>query len=229
MAISPLQLYNLLKGKGVTHIYHANSLLTSCLFLQNKNLLSRENVSKRGLYQTPQYTDEIDKKVGVWNDIFMDTIDIHKRIKNANKYGPVTFRFSIELLKDYQGEILITKLNPAYWQGIEDNKRYFQNIEDLNNNLTIGDFGQMIILRNNDGTIPLSPHLSSIIVDNPKQKVNLHVTDMFSQSVGALKLAKHIGQVEVDLKIRKCNTFCQCSNEYLNVKILNKMFSLESL
>lgn len=70
MSISSKQIYNLLKDRGVTQIYHANSLLTSCLFLQNKNLLSRGNVNKKELYQTPQYTDDIDKNVGVWDDIF---------------------------------------------------------------------------------------------------------------------------------------------------------------
>ena len=219
----------ILKEKGISQIFHANSILTSCLFLQNQKLLSRGNVKQKGLYQTPQDSDKIDRKYGIWHDIFLDTVDIHRRANARNQYGPVTFVFDINvLIKNYTGKIWITKLNPTKWAGKKKHERWFQNADDLRENLVIGNFDHMIVLRHCGGELPFKKYLSSILIDNPNQRVNQSVVDIFSQSVGALKLAKHIGQINVPLKQRKCNTFCKCKDQYLRVDILNKMFLLKN-
>lgn len=55
----------ILKNKGISHLYHANTVKTSCTFLRNGGLLSRGAVEKLKLEQSPQSSDEIDKKFDV--------------------------------------------------------------------------------------------------------------------------------------------------------------------
>lgn len=227
MEISAKIVCDILKEKGVSEIFHANSLLTSCLFLQNRQLLSRGNVSQKGLYQTPQNSDTIDKRYSIWHDIFLDTVDIHKRARTRNQYGPITFIFNIDILiKNYTGKIWITKLNPTKWSGKKNEERWFQNENDLRENLVIGNFDHMIVLRHCGGELPINKYLTCITIDNPKLSTH-KIVDLFSQSVGALKLARHIGRIEVPIKVRICNVFCECQNQYKNIEILNKMFALQ--
>ncbi len=64
-------LKQVLLNKNVNHLYHANSVATACTFLENGGLLSRGLVEKLNLYQTPQESNEQDKKMDVFNDIFL--------------------------------------------------------------------------------------------------------------------------------------------------------------
>ena len=44
----------ILKKKGVSHLYHANTMITACTFIENGGLLSRGAVEDLGLSQSPQ-------------------------------------------------------------------------------------------------------------------------------------------------------------------------------
>lgn len=95
--------------KGITHLYHANSVATASTFLENGGVFSRGAAEDRGLYQTSQETDDTDRDVDVFYDIFFDSVDIHQRIKKLNHYGPVLFVYSIDLIDTLpQGSIKIT-------------------------------------------------------------------------------------------------------------------------
>src|SRR5438874_2367079 len=83
--------YAVLHAKNMNRLYHANSVTTSCSFLRRGGLLSRGYADDRGLPQTSQYTDNVDKRFGVWYDVFLDTDDYHRRISGRNMYGPVLF------------------------------------------------------------------------------------------------------------------------------------------
>ena len=54
----------------------------------------------------------------IFNDIFLDTKDLHKHFSRQNHYGPVLFRFELELLLDEEIEVWVTKNNPIYWDTI---------------------------------------------------------------------------------------------------------------
>jgi len=98
----------------------------------NNALLSRGNVERLNLNQTKQYTDKIDKQYGIWYDIWLDTVDIHKRINDRNKYGSVLLEFKIQILTMPQaGEWWITKLNPTHWSGKEEHEKWFQSEEEV--------------------------------------------------------------------------------------------------
>jgi len=64
--MKPSDVYAVLKQSRVAHLYHANSVTTSCTFLEQGGLLSRGFVQKSGFSQTAQSSDDVDKKYGIW-------------------------------------------------------------------------------------------------------------------------------------------------------------------
>jgi hypothetical protein len=108
------EVYGVLKQIGAVHLHHANSVNTSCTFLEQGGMLSREFVESHKLLQTAQSSDGVDKTYGIWDRIFLDHVDIHDRggrARGANYYGPVLFIFDIEILHGLpEGtEILVAK------------------------------------------------------------------------------------------------------------------------
>src|ERR1700681_807811 len=94
-------LHSILKKAGATHLHHANSVITSCTFLQQGGLLSRGSIEDRGFKQSQQPSDELDKKYDLWRRIFLPHIDIHDRVgqeKGPNAYGPVLFALELDVL-----------------------------------------------------------------------------------------------------------------------------------
>lgn len=157
MDIPSKHVFESLLSKNITELHHANSVATACHFLRTKSLLSRGTVERHGVQQTPQSSDDIDKRYGIWFDVFTDTVDIHHRAKRANVYGPVTFVLDTELIKkSYTGRIWVTKLNPTKWSRKSDSKRWFQNKADLDSNLVKGDFDHMLVFRHCGGELPIT-------------------------------------------------------------------------
>ena len=84
ICLDPKELYEFFESKKLKYFYHANTVRTSCTFIEQNGLMSRGYVEYKGLTQTPQTSDEVDKKFDVWNDIFwiylicMDTF--HEKI-----------------------------------------------------------------------------------------------------------------------------------------------------
>lgn len=71
ISLNPKELYDFLVSKNINHFFHANTVRTSCTFIEEKGLISRGCVESRGLIQTVQSSDLIDKKFNVWNDIIL--------------------------------------------------------------------------------------------------------------------------------------------------------------
>lgn len=65
--MNPADVYHVLDGIGARVLHHANTASTSCTFLEHGALLSRGCVEGRGLSQTAQASDAIDKKFGIWD------------------------------------------------------------------------------------------------------------------------------------------------------------------
>ena len=105
-----------LREKGVEYLYHANSVLTSISYLENGGLMSREYVEECDYPQTPQVTDDTDKEFEIYNDIFLDSVDVHALSKNVNFYGPVLLVYSIDVLDEVSDyDICVTRTNAIYW------------------------------------------------------------------------------------------------------------------
>jgi hypothetical protein len=209
-------LYKILVENGITEIYHANSVLTACQFLRAGALLSRGTVERRGMFQTPQSSDVIDRKHSVWFDVFVDSVDIHQRAGIFNAYGPALFVIDSAIIKEtYTGGVWVTKMNPTKWSGLKHNEKWFTSAEDLRANFVKGRFDQMIVFRHCGGELPFGIHLKEVILDDPQFQTSLR-TDIHSMARGALLLARTEGGIDVKIKRRKCSVGCKCIGKYKN-------------
>lgn len=214
MHIPSSHVYEVLSGKGVTELHHANSVATACQFIRKGSLLSRGSVERLGVAQTPQASDDADKRYSIWFDVFVDSVDIHKRAKRANAYGPVLFVFDINIInKNGTGRIWVTKLNPTKWASKSEEQRWFQGKADLEENFVKGRFDQMLVLRHSGGELPFGRYLKEIILDDPKFE-NEDGVDAFSMAVGALRLAMQHANISVPIRRRYCADKCTCESHW---------------
>lgn len=98
MKLNNKDLYNFYKEKNINYLYHANTVGTTITYFQQNGILSRGAVENKGLFQTSQSSDDIDKILGVWDDVFIDTTDLHSYFNRQNHYGPILFEFLTELI-----------------------------------------------------------------------------------------------------------------------------------
>lgn len=205
------EIVSILKNRGVNQLFHADTVLTSLSFLQVNGICSRENLDRRLLSKTYQYSDKKDKEFDVYNDLFFDSVDIHVRVRGLNFYGPVTFVFDVGMLLNpkLQNRILITKSNPAKWDTeMPTEQRYFWTVEDLSQGFKRGDFGQSITLRH----VPFMDFaaLQYIILD----RLPNEYSDLFENA--RREIEKRLREFErpVPLYIRNCDDDCKCLDLY---------------
>ena len=201
--------------KGIDTLHHANTVQTACLFLQHGRLLSRGTVVDRGLLQTPQISDALDQRFGIWNDVFLDSVDIHKRASQRNLYGPVLFCFALDLLLEPGNPtVWISQKNPTDWKEWEEpGDRYFSSVEQFAEKYSKGDFGSMFMFRHVGGILSLKPHLRDIVVDGPTLRDD--GVDLYSHTLGALRLAAWQGGLgRVEIRRRECSSSCKCAAQY---------------
>lgn len=206
----------MLSGKSVDRLHHANSVMTSCTFVQQGGLASRGYVADRGLPQTPQYTDAIDKKYQIWYDVFTDTVDIHHRARRRNLYGPVLFVLPVTVLQNLPAEsrVYVTKKNPCHWRdGEPDGDRFFMTLDDLETGLTKGEFGQMIVITTESGILPFPAGPVSILLDDPQRTLSDR-KDAFAWAKKRLAVTSETGGTETAIEMRECRPGCACVNQY---------------
>lgn len=215
--------YRVLQNNRVTHLHHANTVTTSCSFLQCGGLASRGFVEKRGLTQTSQYTDEADKKYGIWNDIFMDGVDIHTRASRRNLYGPVLFLLPADVLMRLPKgtEVIVTRKNPAKWSdGEQDSERYFQTLSELEAGYRYGNFGQHVIVRGPSGILPFDAQIE-ILLDDPQRELK-NGKDAYSSA--KKKLVAAVSSHELKIDKRECSTVCKWVTQYSSLYDFDSYF-----
>lgn len=226
MNFSSQSIYDILVEKGITHLYHANSLITSCHYLLHGSLLSRQKVDDLNYPQTSQYTDPMDKRYKIYNSIFLDSCDLHARMDKINDYGPVMFKINIDILNNSTtGNVRITKSNPSDW-GASKNGDWFKSLSDIEKKFEKFTFGQMLVFSYCNGVLPLGDFLETVIVDDPRIKYD-KVLDLYSYAAGALRYSGVIGPLnKVKVKKRNCSP-CGCKYQYskYDEKLLKKFFS----
>jgi hypothetical protein len=215
MEINALQAFEILKGKGIDYLHHANSVQTSCSFLKTGCLTSRGSTISRGLRQTDQMSDNLDRKYGVWFDVFTDSVDIHQRASRRNKYGPVLLKIKSEILTaSDMPPCWITKKNPTKWVENEPlENRWFSSIDELQNLFKMGEFDQMIVFRHIGGVLPIKNFVNEIILDDPNQEY--YGLKFYDLAAGALFSAANESDMKITIYKRLCNIGCTCQNEYL--------------
>lgn len=227
MELSARRILEVLREKHVNVLYHANTVRTACSFLQKGKLLSRGVLAEQGLPQTDQQTDDLDKSLGLWYDIFVDGVDIHNRIAKRNFYGPVLFCMDLSILEqDWMASLWVTKSNPQNWtHETPFPDRYFQTIEEFSENYTHGNFNKMFVLRHVGGVIRLNEYLNEIILDDPSRELN--GIRLYDQAVGALKAASIIGGIDdITINRRNCPPLCACQTGFsqMQPQTLSKFF-----
>lgn len=169
MRLNNEELYQFLVEKEILALYHANTVRTSITYFENGGLMSRGLVEENDLIQTSQSSDAADKVLNVWDDIFIDTSDLHTYFRRENHYGPILFELDRELVRNNDFEIWITKNNPIYWPVDSTNEeRYFMSVEELRQQWDLIERQRkMITIRNNNHPI-LFDYVRRIIVDDPR-------------------------------------------------------------
>jgi hypothetical protein len=212
-------IYDVLKHIGITHLHQANSVITSCTYLQQGGILSRGFAEEHRLRQSAQPTDELDRKYGIWNTIFVPHVDIHDRqgqTKAPNLFGPVLFVLDLDvLLRLPPGtEVRVTKRSPAYWYDTEpDSARWFQGVEEVAQNLSANDLHRMLALHIPAGKLDFPKRRARIILDDPQRQVPSGA-NAYTHAEARLREAAAHGKIEVSIERRKCQMGCICASKY---------------
>ena len=221
-----VEIKQVLINKGIDRLYHANSVRTAITFLENGGLLSREAVEERGLFQTRQFSDDTDKELNIFNDIFLDSADIHEAASNLNKYGPILFVYSIDLIDDLPENVIkITKSNPIYWNAaMHEDEKYFTTLDELNASYMKQQFGQHFTIIEQNDPLPFT-HLREIIIDNPHSPEDEELFENAKQEIEETMAANNI---DVRLTVRRCPDGCGCRTSYAdNRRRLFVMYTTE--
>jgi hypothetical protein len=208
------EIYDILAARGVMHLHHANSVKTSLSQLRLGGLASRALVERQNLPQTIQFTDAVDREYGIWGDVFVDTVDIHRRISNRNKDGPVLFVLNVRVLCALPptARVLVTRLNPSKWtDNCSDAERYFLTAAELKNGFSVGDFDQMLVIRTAEAIVPFTQYLEEIVLDEPKLMVG--TSPEFDAAAYALSNALAALNLQVPVNRRACAP-CNCIASY---------------
>ena len=219
------QVYDVLKKKGVNNFHNANTVLTSLTYIEHRALLSRKYVDLNGLKQTVQTSDDKDKKVDVYDDLFLDGTDLHLKYRRNNLYGPVLFILKLDLLlmPDFS-RMFITKNNPIYWDETRDRGEYYYNdIKELERDYLTGeklrDGRIMFTFKNKDAKLTLNKYCEKIILDDPNKKVNINgvsfrIVDRAKEKLEIKLKEKGLGRIPVEIRHSGLDITCCAWNYY---------------
>lgn len=224
MKLDNKELFTLLKEKGIHHLYHANTVGTSRTFIEQGGFLSRGAVETKLLHQTPQSSDALDKLFDVWNDVFLDTVDLHSYFGRQNYYGPVLFKLTTEFLNECEIDVWVTKDNPINWnQNMTTEEKYFSSVTELTENWDkYPRQRKMTTIKNNTEPI-LFKYVEEVLLDNPgATNPNTNVI-YFNQAMTDLKKSLSVNPpFKNKFSTRVCSG-CFCRSNYLNQHNLNEL------
>lgn len=213
MDLNPKRVLEILKSKGILNLYHANSVKTASTFLSKGYLFSRGYVEKHGLFQTPQWSDDLDKFFGIWEAQFFDFVDIHSRGRKRNCYGPVLFAIKRELLLDPNiKKVRVSKLNPIKWKkSMSHSEKYFMSESELKNSLSYGTFDQSLIIPDLE-KIHLGSYLKYIRLDSILGNAS------YAKIQRTLSEATTESGLRIKIFPRECAIHCNCKRDYSSPK-----------
>ncbi|MBQ9086455.1 MAG: hypothetical protein IJY47_04640 [Clostridia bacterium] len=199
---------------GVNCLYHCNTVVTALSFLRCGGLLSRQTAERLRLPQTRQGSDEMDKLLGVYNDIFFDSVDIHERAHKINDYGAVLFVYSIDVLDSLSNyDIGVTHDNPIRWDpDMSESERYFQRKEEFIY-FQKGNFAQHITVRNISVPLPFD-YLYEIVIDNPGEDRR----EYLNEALRCIAQTLYDCDLSLSVRVRQCPDHCSCIQKYQNSK-----------
>jgi hypothetical protein len=177
MDLLSTEIYKVLTKKGVEYLHHANTVTTAKSYIIQGALLSREKVDQLGLDQTPQSSDDKDKRFGINDFLFFDGLDLSDYFKRPNEYGPVLFKFSLNiLLREDIPTVRIARVNPIYWDRTSEDQRHYKSVDDFDKHFKSGDRyldgSSCIMITTTNGILPFLDGLLEIVIDDPDLVIN---------------------------------------------------------
>lgn len=214
MKLDNKELHALLTEKEIFFLHHANTASTSITFLEQGGLLSRGAAENKGLHQSIQSSDALDKVFDVWNDTFLDSADLHEYFSRQNYYGPILFKFSIDFLLTEEYDIWITKDNPINWRtNMTPAEKYFSNVKELRDNWDNYQRQKKMLTIKNQTEPILFKYVYQVLVDDPKVEVDgvLLSNEVFKGLKGAITSSISL---KGKFKWRECSCFCTSNYRY---------------
>lgn len=217
------QVLGFLSGRGLRHLFHANTAETSLSFLAAGELLTRAEVPRRALPQTPQKSDSIDNKFGLLDTHWFNTTDFHVSFQRPNAYGPVLFRANVARLHEFlktssTASIAACIENPIKWrEELPPHERWLSSFETFKSNFkdptpSVETAGYLIqnmdLVIDGISAIPLSV-FDDIVVDSNIFDAPNFFTDFKSR-------AQHFvtGKPRLQVWARNCfSRKCACKSE----------------
>lgn len=221
--LNPKVVYQTLADKGVKNLFHANTVLTSLTFIRQKALLSRGFVETNNLVQTRQKSDKEDNQFNVWDDVFLDGLDLHSRYTRANHYGPVLFVLKLELLLSPSlPYLLVTKNNPMYWRiGDSWEDRYYETEKGIESDYLTGklDSKVMFTFRSPETYIKLNKYVEFIGLDKPDVLVKIrdeekNVGDNAFEKIREAMDENGLRHINLKFRHERRLTWCGCHFYY---------------
>lgn len=157
------------KWPYIGKLFHANSIKTSLDYIKKGYIYSRQKGEELN-EQTAQRSDDLDKQLNIYNDIFFDTTDIPYNVgTNTSAYGPIMFVFNLEVIKNKK--IRVTRVNPFVDPDLTYDKMYYKSVDDIREG--INEIGTTKFLKNtqhhttlyNTDYVPLKNNLYAIYIE----------------------------------------------------------------
>lgn len=224
-ALSSKALYKILKEKDVKNLFHANTVATSLTFISSNALLSRFQVEMDGLSQSFQRSDAKDKRYDVWDHIYLDGTDHHKKYFQPNFYGPVLFIFSLEILASPSFQnVFILRTNPHFWTDkTTEEEKFYKNIDEVNSNYLTNkgnDSQIMFTFRHSAYELKLNKFLIGIGIDEPKIILKMRsgnemlAGDYIRAVIETAMQENGIGHLPLLKRHERRMDWCRCHAEY---------------
>jgi hypothetical protein len=206
MDILPKKIHETLIAKGVTHIYYTNSVSTACRLLRHRCLMSQVNIDRLGINPSSTRLDATAEHYTRWNDVFTETVDLHRHSGSINPAGPVVFELDIEIIRNtYTGKVWVTRSNPAEWgPQTHQERKWFSSAIELEHYFAPASPDHLAVFRHCGGKLPIQGYLKRILLDDPGLEIRAQGIDCYSMAYGALKLAMSDGGFDVPIVRRAC-------------------------
>ncbi len=217
ISLSPKELYQFLKSKGIDRLYYANTVKNSCSMLTCGELMSNHQLNYRNFPMTDPINPSLEKEFCMWNKISFYTCDLHGYFSRQNRIGPVCFAIDIDfLLELHEKDLYISKRNPMYRKkGMRRKQICYSSVNEFAEtfNSLISDkiaHKNIILVRDKNSAVDLRKYLVEITLDQ-----SAHRYMLFTKAQNALKSAlKGSGISQIPLKIRECKKACFCQANY---------------
>lgn len=215
--VSPKELHNFLKSKGVEYLYYSSTVKNVCSMIRSDTLMSLRVLSLNGLPMSPVDDTASYKRCYMWNKIPLYLCNLHGYFTRQNRNGPVNLKISIDFLLDIHArDLSVSKRNPLNWKSnLTKNDICYSSVEEFSKIFdTLYDERKihktLFLIRDKKSQISLSKYLREISLDYLHDR---HL--LFKNSEKALKKVLDQSNLNnIPFRILKCDSFCFCQTNY---------------